>query len=716
MYGRLFSAIVILILILALFTGCTSKEPTPTATPAPQVALSPSPAPPPEQKPAPEVSPPSPTGTVAAVPEPTPSPAEPPAPPTQTTISPATPLTVLSLVGGDVYVMRAGTETWESTTVGMTLAPGDNIKAEGGAGAQITFFDGSTIDLEESTIVGISELGIADTGTTTIRLTQELGKTVSRVTKLADPASRYEVETPAAIAAVRGSIMEVTVDEDGKTIVANLEGDIRIIVDGKEYIIHEGYKRTIIPGYPPGPEEPIVPPPHENEGGGGGGGSSTALVARIKVTITAEPPVAHIGDTITYTYYLKNTGDLSLNNIAVDNDITGNADYQSGDNGNSILDSGETWVFISTYTVRKGDPSRLVATTKVYAMTFTSVTVIDTEVVETSIIPVTITKTADHSQVHEGDEITYTITVNNTGERPLSNISVSDNMVDEITPGGGDENENGLLDTDEAWVFTGTYTTGAEDPDVLVNTANVTALDYQEQTVTDSDSASVAIVRPGIALAKDASADQVNAGDNITYTFTVTNKGNTPLSGIALSDNMVDEISPPSGDDGNGLLDMGETWVYTANYTASQDDPDLLVNTANVSGVDALEKIVTASANASVAILRPCIFLHKIGNPSEVRVGDNITYIFKVTNTGNTPLADISVTDDHLGNISYYMGDNNGNGLLDIGETWFFRAVYTTCSEDPSPLVNTAIATGTDFLLHEVSAECSAGVIIMPGD
>jgi uncharacterized repeat protein (TIGR01451 family) len=718
MYNRFFSAIVILILILALFTGCTSKEATPTATPVPPVTLSPSPT-----LPAPETSP-SPTGTVAAIPAPTPTAtgqptAEPPSPPPQTTTSPSTPLTVLSIVGGDVYVMRAGTETWGPATVGMTLEPGDSIKAGGGANAQITFFDGSTIDLDESSIVGVSELGIADSGTTTIRLTQQLGKTVSRVTKLADPASRYEVETPAAIAAVRGSIMEVTVDEEGKTIVANLEGDIRIIVDGKEYIIHEGMKRSIIPGYPPGPEEWIVPPPNEYEGGGGGGGSSSVLVARMEVTITAEPPIAHVGDVITYTYYLHNTGDLPLKDIKVKTDITGNATYQSGDNGNSILDHNETWVFTSTYTVRKGDPSPLVATTKVSAMTFTSVTVIDTEIVETSIIPINIIKTADHSRVHEGDEITYTLTVNNTGNTILSNISVSDKMVEEITQVSGDENENGLLDTDETWVFTGTYTTGAEDPDTLVNTAKVTALYNQEQTVTADATASVAILRPGIAIDKTASTDQVNAGDNITYTYTVTNEGNTPLSDIAVSDNMVGEIVFVSGDGNeNSYLDLGETWAFTGNYTTGANDPDILVNTANVSGMDALEKRVTASTSASVSVFKPKpgIALTKTAEPSRVHVGDEITYTFTVTNTGNVPLSDISVDDNRLGSIPYESGDENGNGLLDLDEAWVFTAVYTASSDDYKTLVNTAEASGTDAMEQTVSDTDRASVAILkPG-
>jgi uncharacterized repeat protein (TIGR01451 family) len=731
MYRRVFSAAVILILVLAIFTGCTPKEATPTETPVPTVTLSPSLKPTPEPMPAPTVTPP-PTGTVAAIPPPTPTPeptAEPTPPPPQETSSAGTPLTVLSIIGGDVYVLRAGTDTWEPAEIGMTLQPGDSIKAGSGSNAEITFFDGSTIELEESTVVGVSELGIADTGTTTIRLTQELGKTISRVKKLADPASRYEIETPAAIAAVRGSIMEVTVEEDGKTIVANIEGDIRVIVDGKEYIIHEGYQRTIIPGYPPGPEVPIGIPPYEPEGGsgGGGGGSSRVLTARIEVTVTAEPPVAHIGDTITYTYYLQNTGDLSLNNIEVDNDITGNAVYQSGDtNGNSILDRGETWVFTSMHVASEEDPSPLVATTTVSAMTFTSVTVIDTEIVTTSIIPkepgIAITKTAEPSRVHDGDEITYTYTVTNTGDLPLLIVSLTDDMVNEISYISGDNNENGLLDLEETWVFTAVHIASAADPETLVNYAEVSGMDEQERIVTDTDSANVSILRPGIALAKTADPPEVDEGDNITYTFTVTNTGNTPLSGVSVSDNMVDEITYVGGDENvNELLDTDETWIFTGTYTTSADDPDVLKNTAEVSGRDTLEQSVSDTDSASVALIRPFvpmpgIALAKTAEPARVHEGDEITYTFTVTNTGNMPLSNVAVSDNMVDEITYVGGDENVNELLDTDETWVFTASYIASDSDPDVLENTAEVSGMDTLEQSVSDTDSASVAILrPG-
>lgn len=721
MHRRFFYLIAVCLLIAAVMPGCAHKaEPTETTPPPigtvagiPETTLTPTPTPNPT--PAPEPTP-TPTSAPEPIPAPTPAP-EPTSTVTPTSPSENTPLTILSIIGGDVLVMSARTDTWHQVTEGTTLQPGDTIKTGSNSKAEITFFDGSTIELETSTEIAVSELGINDTGSTTIRLTQLLGNTISRVKKLTDSASRYEIETPAAIAAVRGSTMVVTVGNDGKTVVANEHGDIRVIVDGTEYIIHEGMKRTIEPGQLLGPEVPINPPP--SNGGGGGGGSSTVLQAKMEVVMHVEPPEAHVGDVITYTYYLHNTGDLPFHNISVRDDVAGNATYQSGDvNANSILNPNETWVFTSTYTIQAVDPSPLVATATISATTSTSVTVVDTETATTSILPeesipgIAITKTALPLQVHVGDNITYTYEVTNTGNTPLSDITVTDNRLGTIPfPSGIDEES--ILDIEETWVFSANYTAGSDDPSPLENTANVSGMDNSEQIVTASDNASVAILRPSIALDKTANADQFHVGDNVTYTYTVTNTGNTPLGDISVSDDLIEIITFVSGDINlDEILDVEETWIFTANYTVIGDDPSPLENTGNVFGMDGLKQIVIASDSASVVILRPGITIHKTAYPNPVNEGDEITYIYKVTNNGNTPLGNISVTDDPAEIITYMGGDSDGDGLLDVGEIWFFHATHTACPSDPDTLVNTATVSGTDDLERIVTASNTAHVHI----
>jgi Leucine-rich repeat (LRR) protein len=161
-------------------------------------------------------------------------------------------LIVHSITGGDVSVMEKDTGDWIEAQVGMSLEPGDCIRCSGSSNAEITFIEGTTIELETGTEIEVASLDYsADTGSATIRLKQTIGSIIFRVTKIIDPASLYEVETPAGVVAVRGSAVQITVAEDGTTWACNLEGDIWAIAQGVELQVPEGRCCVIRPGQPP---------------------------------------------------------------------------------------------------------------------------------------------------------------------------------------------------------------------------------------------------------------------------------------------------------------------------------------------------------------------------------------------------------------------------------------------------------------------------------
>jgi len=171
-------------------------------------------------------------------------------------------LTAISTVTGEVFVLKAGDTNWSKASSGTALESGDRIKTGAGSNAVVTFFDGSTIELAADTEIGVSELGIAKpTGSTVIGLWQQIGKTRNRVEKLVDPASRYEIETPAGSAVVRGSVGDVEVDMDGTTRITNIEGRWCGIGQGKEVCIPKGYYIIIVPKQGPSVPAPIPPPP-----------------------------------------------------------------------------------------------------------------------------------------------------------------------------------------------------------------------------------------------------------------------------------------------------------------------------------------------------------------------------------------------------------------------------------------------------------------------
>jgi len=75
-------------------------------------------------------------------------------------------------------------------------------------------------------------------------------------------------------------------------------------------------------------------------------------------------------------------------------------------------------------------------------------------------------------------------------------------------------------------------------------------------------------------------------GDEITYTYNVSNIGDVSLSSVNVSDDRSGLASYVSGDENeNDELDTDEIWIFTSTYTPSFTFPNPLVNTATASGV-----------------------------------------------------------------------------------------------------------------------------------
>ena len=160
-----------------------------------------------------------------------------------------------------MLIQKSGSSDWSTGKEGMTLQAGDKIKTDTGATATVTFFDGSTIDLNGGTEISLDEL-LSKSSTTpkTIKIGQTIGETGSNIIKLVDPASRYEIDTQSGVAAVRGSQMVVQVVTDGTTSVYNVEGTISFTAQGQEVMIPVGSVSTAKPGAAPSAPQPGTPP------------------------------------------------------------------------------------------------------------------------------------------------------------------------------------------------------------------------------------------------------------------------------------------------------------------------------------------------------------------------------------------------------------------------------------------------------------------------
>jgi len=217
-------------------------------------------------------------------------------------------------------------------------------------------------------------------------------------------------------------------------------------------------------------------------------------------------------------------------------------------------------------------------------------------------------------------------------------------------------------------------------------------------------------VRADLSITKSG-PDYAHVGDLITYIFTVSNAGPNSATGIVVTDNKAGTAAYVSGDiNSNGKLDVSETWTFTASYIVLDTDPDPLPDTATVSSSMSDPNLGDNQASWSVDVLHPKIKVTKTADKTMAHEDDTITYTYTVTNSGDTTLKDVSVSDDVAGTAAYLSGDIDGDCWLDTDETWTFKATYKVKGGDPDPLVNTVTASGRDILGREATDSATASV------
>jgi hypothetical protein len=183
--------------------------------------------------------------------------------------------------------------------------------------------------------------------------------------------------------------------------------------------------------------------------------------------------------------------------------------------------------------------------------------------------------------------ITYTYVVQDTGNAGLTGVMVIDNTV----PGGAVCGPFALA-AGEDHTCTATYRTTSADVTrgFITNQATATGTPPAGGNVSDTTSTTVVFENaPVIAVSKSAIPLSFSAaGQEITYTYTVVNNGDTPLDDVHVTDNLpgLSEISC-NGPGQGGQFPIGAEMTCTATYTTTGADlvAGLVFNEAKATGM-----------------------------------------------------------------------------------------------------------------------------------
>ena len=408
------------------------------------------------------------------------------------------------------------------------------------------------------------------------------------------------------------------------------------------------------------------------------------------------------GEDITYTITVTNTGNEDLENVEVSDqllggDITGDFDFPD-----PFPVDGEVSAEF-TYTPGAGEDPVKNSVTASGDGVESGDTATDTDECETDITheaDIEVTKTCPES-APSGEDIEYTITVENTGNEALVGVTVDDTLLGDITDDFDFDFSNPFPVGATATAVV-TYSPQAGDPDPITNTVTATGEGADSgDEASDEASCETEILNPSIGVTKGCT-ELAHAGDTVTYTITVTNTGEEDLDGVTVMDTILGDLSASFADE----LAVGASESHDFDYVVLDSDPDPLVNevTAKGSGVGS-RVAVEALANCVTDLIHPAIEIVKTVDEDTVPIGTTVTYTYVVTNTGDTTLYDISVDDDILGHI----GDI---AVLEPGET---ATVTKDFVVGDVPVINVGTATGEDILGRSVSSDDDAVVTPIAG-
>ncbi|HWQ19359.1 MAG TPA: SdrD B-like domain-containing protein [Methanotrichaceae archaeon] len=482
---------------------------------------------------------------------------------------------------------------------------------------------------------------------------------------------------------------------------------------------------------------------------------------------------------INSTIKITNTGDTVLDSVSAVDRLPEEMSYVSDNRTGSVSGQNVTWsdlgsldVGASTYIqlackIDEGSSGTLTDLVNVTG-TCSSGLVLNGSAESNLVImapAVEIRSSADQAEARLCSEVVCTLNVTNTGNFTLDPVKVVDALPagmefnhSQPEPSNIVRNSNGT--TALTWENIGPMEPGAnlkihinsrlsEDAtDTIENFAAAEATAPDGTVVRASGSVNVTTMPSLIEVSNDASTDAAEIGSNVTFTVKVTNLGSQALDPVRMIYTMpkgLDFVSTDSkqpytaaknpdggwtivwADIGSVPMQAGGSDVVNLVGSINDEATGTLATVSKVEGILPDGMMVDyCPMITGVKVKVPRIEVKKEASQSSGAPGSNISFIIKISNSGDVALNPVRAVDMLPSGLNYITDNRSGSvsgrniswdnlGLMNPGDSTSILLIASIDKEASGTLENTVDAIGECSRGPVSSSSCLSVSVLIPG-
>ena len=433
--------------------------------------------------------------------------------------------------------------------------------------------------------------------------------------------------------------------------------------------------------------------------------NKNVTVPEINSNKTVNNEIPNFGDNVTYSVTVTNDGIGDANNVVVC-DILGKGLKFLNADGNFTYDE-KTGTITWIVDLVKGETKTFNVNVTVlsYGDLSNKVVVGNKTVIKNITVPeINPGKEINIEVPNFGDNVTYTVIVNNTGKVNAIDVVVADKLGEGLTfvnaSNGGVYNETTRTIT---WIIN---LTAGETKYLYVNTTVSAYGNITNSVIVGNKTFNKNVTVPEIISVKEVNSSDIHIGDEITYTIAVSNPGKTNATNIVIKDVLPEGLKFINASNG-GVYDPATgiiTWIVniTANSTV---DLTVVANVTKSGNITNTVNVGNKTANCTIESKDIAdLEIHIVADKSEIYIGDSVVCTVTVINNGpsdaiNT-IANVFVPNT-LSIISY----NATKGTFDITSGKWYVGNLTNGEKVVLTFVAKALNEGNSTVYVNVTSE-----------